>query len=298
MLSEPLKISLAVLISGFIFRRFSIKIAGVLTHLSKRLGLPFFLFLLVVILGLISSVITAIVAALVLVEAISTLKLGKETERSIVVLACYSIGLGAVLTPIGEPLSTIATARLAGPPHDASFFFLANLLWPWVLPGIAIMGGLAARQGVREVGASIGLAQNKPEDTRSVVLRAVKIYIFVAALVLLGRGLSPLVERYLVSLPTHVLYWVNISSAALDNATLAAAELSPRMDIARIRAVLLALLVSGGMLIPGNIPNIISAEKLGIKSRDWARQAVPLGMVMMVLYFVAEQLISRFGVSW
>ena len=91
-------------------------------------------------------------------------------------------------------------------------------------------------------------------------------------------------------MPADALYWANISSAALDNATLAAAELSPRMDIDRIRAVLIALLVSGGMLIPGNIPNIICAEKLGIKSREWARAAVPLGLVMMTVYFVALRL--------
>ena len=86
--------------------------------------------------------------------------------------------------------------------------------------------------------------------------------------------------------------WANISSAALDNATLAAVELSPRMDIDRIRAVLIALLVSGGMLIPGNIPNIISAEKLGIKSREWARAAMPLGLFMMTAYFLALKLFA------
>ena len=33
-----------------------------------------------------------------------------------------------------------------------------------------------------------------------------------------------------------------------------------------IKAILLGLLVSGGMLIPGNIPNIIAAGKLNITS--------------------------------
>ena len=72
----------------------------------------------------------------------------------------------------------------------------------------------------------------------------------------------------------------------LDNATLAAAEIGPKLDIIKSRTILLSLLVSGGMLIPGNIPNVIAAGKLGIGSRAWARYGVPLGLVLLVFYFV------------
>lgn len=292
-LAEPLRISCSVLVFGFAFRRFRGVLAGGVRHLSRKWGLPAFSFLLVVALGLASSVVTAIVAALALVEAISALRLDREKERSLVILACYSIGLGAVLTPIGEPLSTIATARLAAPPYHADFFFLAKLLWPWLLPGMLCLGLLAAQACGGVAAEAEGLTQQNREDVWTVVRRAVKVYVFVAALVLLGRGLSPVVERWLVRMPVDALYWANISSAALDNATLAAAELSPRLDLDRIRAILIALLVSGGMLIPGNIPNIIAAEKLGIKSREWAWASVPLGMAMMTLYFVALKLSAR-----
>jgi predicted cation transporter len=47
----------------------------------------------------------------------------------------------------------------------------------------------------------------------------------------------------------------------------------------------MGLLISGGMLIPGNIPNIIAAGKLKIRSRTWARYGVPLGLVLLVVYF-------------
>ena len=289
-LSEPLKISLAVLIFGFAFRRFRGAVARGVSRLSARLGSPAFFFLLVVALGLASSVVTAIVAALALAEAVSALRLERETERSLVILSCYSIGLGAALTPVGEPLSTIATSRLAGPPHRAGFFFLAQLLWPWLLPGILVLAALAAAKGRGVASRPEERPQDPRESAARPLRRALKVYVFVAALVLLGRGLSPLVERWLVRMPASTLYWANISSAALDNATLAAAELSPRLDLDRIRAALIALLVSGGMLIPGNIPNIISAEKRGIKSREWARGAVPLGLAMMAAYFVALRL--------
>ena len=291
-LSEPIKICCAVLVFGFIFRGFRRAIARGVSRLSAKLGLPAFFFVLVVTLGLASSVITAIVASLILVVAVSALRLGRKTELSLVILACYSIGLGAALTPIGEPLSTITTARLAGPPHHADFLFMVKLLWSWLLPGMLILGALAYAKGKGTVGHSEGLSQEAPEDVWTVVRRALKVYVFVAALVLLGRGLAPLVERWLIRMPVDALYWVNISSAALDNATLAAAELSPRMDIDQIRAVLIALLVAGGMLIPGNIPNIISAQKLGIKSREWATEAVPLGLALMTAYFVALKLVA------
>ena len=52
-------------------------------------------------------------------------------------------------------------------------------------------------------------------------------------------------------------------SAILDNATLAAAEIGPVLSEFQIKSILMGLLISGGMLIPGNIPNIISASKLG-----------------------------------
>ena len=75
-------------------------------------------------------------------------------------------------------------------------------------------------------------------------------------------------------------------SAVLDNATLASAEISPSMTPDMIQAILLGLLISGGMLIPGNIPNIISANKLSITSKEWAQFGVPIGLITMAIYFV------------
>ncbi len=75
-------------------------------------------------------------------------------------------------------------------------------------------------------------------------------------------------------------------SAILDNATLAAAEISPQMTESAIKAILLGLTISGGMLIPGNIPNIIAAANLRITSLQYAKFAVPVGLVAMVAYFI------------
>ena len=37
------------------------------------------------------------------------------------------------------------------------------------------------------------------------------------------------------------------------------------------------VLISAGMLIPGNVPNIIAAHALHITSTEWAKLGVPLG---------------------
>jgi predicted cation transporter len=40
------------------------------------------------------------------------------------------------------------------------------------------------------------------------------------------------------------------------------------------------------MLIPGNIPNIIAACKLEITSREWAKIGIPIGLVIMGIFFI------------
>jgi predicted cation transporter len=111
------------------------------------------------------------------------------------------------------------------------------------------------------------------------------VYIFIAALVLLGEGFKPLILNYVIYIPSEALYWVNTVSAVLDNATLAAAEISPLLSELQIKAVLISLLVSGGMLIPGNIPNIIAAGKLRITSREWAGFGIIFGIPALLIYF-------------
>ncbi len=106
------------------------------------------------------------------------------------------------------------------------------------------------------------------------------------ALTLLGEGFRPLIDRYVIGLDARLLYWINMISAIVDNATLTAAEISPRMAQLQVQAILMGLLISGGMLIPGNIPNIIAAGKLRIRSREWARVAVPIGALLLIVYFI------------
>lgn len=280
-LTHPIPITLAVFASGLVFKWTRQYIAMGLVKLRLVIPMRVLLAALIAALALLSSVITVIIASLVLVELISALRFEKEDESRLVVIACMAIGLGAALTPIGEPLSTIATAKL-----NENFWFLMRLLGPWVVPGIVVLGVWIAFQPLR-YGAET-LAEAPYEETyRDVIVRALRVYLFVMALTLLGEGFKPLIDRFVIALDARLLYWINMVSAILDNATLTAAEISPEMHLDQVRAVLMGLLISGGMLIPGNIPNIIAANKLGIRSRIWARIGVPLGLTLMVVYFAA-----------
>jgi predicted cation transporter len=294
-LIEPIKISMAVLVAGLGFRMIRPKLRQWTNLAVCKLGYGAVFFILVAGLGFLSSVITAIIAALILAEVMSALKLARNFEIKIVIIACFSIGLGAALTPLGEPLATIAISKLKGEPHNADFFFLAKLLGIWVIPLIL---GLAAWTAFfrNPAGGESTLTEDKAENYFDVLLRAGKVYLFVMALVLLGTGFLPVVEKYLVNVSAHALYWINIVSAILDNATLTAAEMTPAMPLETIKELLLGLLIAGGMLIPGNIPNIICAGKLSIKSKEWAKFGVPLGLAIMIGVFVIQLIIECLGI--
>lgn len=307
-LIHPINITLAVLIAGLLFRWFQVPIEKGIIGISKAIPYRLFIALFVIILGLLSSIITAIVAAIILVAVISVLKLDRKSEIRLVVMACFAIGMGAVLTPIGEPLSTIVVSKL-----DESFFYLLKSIGLYVIPGVLVFGILsafmvksreesAAILAKNEIAAAEQLGKKLPRDGDDhkitdaitsqkesygeIIMRSLKIYLFVMALTFLGAGFQPFIEKFLLDLHPLVMYWINILSAILDNATLAAAEVSPVMNESTIKALLLGLIVSGGMLIPGNIPNIIASGKLKITSLEYARIAVPVGLIAMVLYFI------------
>jgi len=58
------------------------------------------------------------------------------------------------------------------------------------------------------------------------------------------------------------------------------------MTIAQIISIVMGLLIAGGMLIPGNIPNIVSSCRLKIGMREWALIGIPIGLITMVVYFL------------
>ena len=281
----PINITLAVLGAGVLFHYLRKYIDHAMRRVLITVPLSLIICSGIIILGLLSSLISAIIAALLLVELITVLPLHRHAEVNLTVIACFAIGLGAALTPLGEPLSTIVVSKLSGPPYNADFFYLFKLLALYVVPSVVVLGVVGiffVRQKPEDSEESL-TAEEEEEKLGEVFARAGKVYIFVMALIFLGAGFKPLIDTYLIKLSSQILFWVNMVSAVLDNATLAAAEIGPTMSEEQIKSALLGLLISGGMLIPGNIPNIISAHALHIKSTEWAKLGVPLGLVIMTM---------------
>ena len=276
----------AVLVAGMAFHYGRSRAQSAMSYVLDNTSIKAVAFVMIVGLGLVSSVITAIIAALLLVELVNCMPLERKDKINLVIIACFSIGLGAVLTPLGEPLSTIAISKLQGPPYNAGFFFLFEKLALYVIPGVLALGVLGVLFTGKATKQECVTMVEDTETLRDVGARAAKVYVFVMALLLLGAGMKIIIDKYFTAIPSEVLYWVNMLSAILDNATLTAAEIAPSLTIGQITAALMGLLIAGGMLVPGNIPNIIAANKLGITSKEWARLGVPVGLVLMLVYFV------------
>jgi predicted cation transporter len=283
----PVGIFQVVLVVGFLIHYFNEPFCNAVLHLEHKLGHRLFIFLLIVFFGLLSSVISVILTAVLLAEIAAALPVAKKVKIELIVVSCFAVGLGAVLTPLGEPLSTLLVAKLDGPPYNAGFGFPFKHFGIYMVPGviaIALFG--AFWLGPRLKAHREGHVAHSRETVLAVGLRAVKVYFFVAALVLLGEGFKPLIVWYFQKIPGEALYWFNSISAVLDNATLTAVEIGPALSLSQIIGIIMGLSIAGGMLIPGNIPNIVAAGRLKIGMKDWAKIGLPIGFVVMAVYFV------------
>jgi predicted cation transporter len=283
----PVGIVQIVLLVGLLIYWFHHRMESVIVSMVDRFPLQAIVFFLIVILGLVSSIISAILAAIILVEIVNALPVIKKAKVEIAVVACFAIGLGAGLTPLGEPLTTIVISKLSGAPYNAGFMFLFDKLAIYIIPAVIVLGFIGVFLFSRSHTGDTKLeCIIERESIRDIVIRAGKVYLFIMALIFLGEGFKPLILEYIIHIPSAGLFWVNIVSAVLDNATLAAAEIGPALSLTQIVSALMGLLIAGGMLIPGNIPNIIAAGKLEITSREWAEVGVPLGLVLMAVFFI------------
>jgi predicted cation transporter len=285
--SIPIGIFQVVLVFGILLFYFNNQFCHLVIQVVDKLNLRVFIFSLVLFLGLLSSIVSVIVTAVLLSEIIAVLPLDKKNRLRLVVITCFAVGLGAVLTPLGEPLSTILVQKLAGPPFHAGFTFPLTYFSIYVIPGVIFLAFLASLWiGKNPIVQSTKNDAEYSETLRSVIFRAIKVYAFVAALVLLGEGLKPLIIWYIIKIPSYALYWINILSAVLDNATLTAVEITATMALSQIICIIMGLLIAGGMLIPGNIPNIVAAGRLKISMKEWASIGLPIGFALMVVYFL------------
>ena len=177
-----------------------------MNSVTKVVPVKIIVFLIVAVLGLSSSVITAIIAALLLVELMNCMPFDRQTKINLIIIACFSIGLGAVLTPVGEPLSTIAITKLQGEPYNAGFFFLFNQLAIYIIPGCLAMGLLAMFFTGKAKAMECKVTEEDDGGLRDVVIRALKVYVFVMALLLLGGGMKVVIDKYILGISPEILY--------------------------------------------------------------------------------------------
>ncbi len=274
-LRMPIGITQVVLLAGLGVYYARHKITG----LVNRMDSPYMLALLTFTLGIVSSVISAIVASVLLGELLALSKLPRAMKVRIAVSAAFAIGIGAALFPLGEPLSAMAIAKLSGPPYNAGFTFLFDNLWDILIPLVALFAIIIYFYGKR-------MKRKSKEDAyvtdytpsrREVIMRTIKIYAFIVGLYMLAEFFKPLAAP-VAELGIAVLYFFGLVSAAADNATLTVALVSGSMELSELRAFLTSLVIAGGLLIPGNVPNIIFASILKIGFKEWAKVAVPIGM--------------------
>ena len=139
-LEDPVHITLAVIIAGLLFRWLRTPFEKGILGMSKAIPFRLFLALIVIVLGItIKCHYSNYCCNCTGRNRQVYLRLDRKSEIRLVIIACYSIGLGAVLTPIGEPLSTIATSKL-----NEDFFYLLRLIGPDIIPGVIAFGILAA----------------------------------------------------------------------------------------------------------------------------------------------------------
>jgi len=284
-LSYPVNVAFIVLVVSVIFNNYSRYIFRVLFLFFRALEPRYSFALLIFLLGICSSLISVTVAALVLAEVLKVVNLERDATIKITVFACYAIGLGAILLPLADPLGLIISKALSGAPHYADFFFLLRHFFWWIGPTIALLavaGGYAARHAGTTLPMQI---REDKESYNSILRRTLHIYMFVAALHLISTGLRPLAQSTIPHLGGKILFFANTVSVMIDNATLAAIEITPAISLTDLTYMIIGLAAFGSMLVQGNLPNIVAAEKLGIKSREWACLAVPTGLVLMCGYF-------------
>ena len=169
-LNYPVNVAFIVLVVSVIFNNYSRYIFRVLFAFFRKLEPRYSFALLIFFLGMTSSLVSVTVSALVLAEVLKVVNLERTATVRITVFACYAIGLGAVLTPLAEPLGLIINNALAGAPHHADFFFLLRHFFWWITPAVVLLS-LAAGYCARHAGTTLQMHIREDKESYASVLR-------------------------------------------------------------------------------------------------------------------------------
>ncbi len=127
----PVGITLTVIVADVIFGRARGLLDRALGWMQARVAHSLLCGGAVFVIALLSAMLTAVVAALMLAEVVELMRLRPRSRVRVTVAGCFAIGLGSSLAPLGGPLSTLAASGLG-----MGFGGLFAMLAPYVLPGM------------------------------------------------------------------------------------------------------------------------------------------------------------------
>ncbi len=231
------------------------------------------------------------------------------------VLYAAAIGISALLTTVGEPLS-LFLARTLGQGNGyllrtfgpiVALNILALACGAWMLARRAkplhehaeerMMRDvhraertrLARKEGtaVADALASVEEFEQETHDFShhldDVLHSTSKLYFFILGLLLFSEAVRPLADLLLARLPLPGLFFGNALSAVADNALLGLLEIQRGMPRERVLVAGLSLAFWGVGLVPGNVCNVVLKEKLKIPFGRWALIGMPCALGLAAL---------------
>ncbi len=265
-------------------------------------------------LGSLSIVVMAVVGAIFF----STLQeITRRDYTPCVVIYAAAIGLSALLSTVGEPLS-LFIARALG---DGSVYLVRTFggMYAINIVCLALTSAFVARRArplpesteqrmVQDVeraeraiagdleGGEVGQAlrtveefERETHDFSHVIDQTlhstVKLYLFVVGLLFLGQASKPIAALLFARLSPAAAFFGNAISAVADNALLGLLEIQPGMPQSLVLVLGFSLALWGVALVPGNVCNVVLKEKLKIPFRRWAQVGIPCALGLAALNF-------------
>lgn len=285
---------------------------------AERVSPPVLIAIMVLTVGALGSVSVVVMATVGGIFFRTLQKVTKKDYTPSVICFSAAIGISALLTTVGEPLSLFIARNLGegtgyllrtyGGIVTINVVLLAGMAW-WFAARAKSLPETVEQKMVREVHeAEAELA--KAGDGKEVreALAAVeefeeehhdfahhldqllhstsKLFFFVIGLMLYGEAVKPVAAHIFGNMHPIAAFFGNSISAVADNALLGLLEVQAGMAQSVVFVLGLSLAFWGVGLVPGNVCNIVLKEKLGISFGAWARYGIPVALVLAAVNFV------------
>ncbi|MFH0851294.1 MAG: DUF1646 family protein [Candidatus Peregrinibacteria bacterium] len=302
-------------LGALVFRR---QIETVVRAAAKRFSPGLLVGGFIFLVGNLGSVSVVVMATFGGIFFVTLQKITHRNFTSCVVVFSAAIGISALLTTVGEPLSLFIARNLG-----EGTAYLLRTYTGIVLVNVsllALLGGwlaarapkltetkeeamvrevneaetevVAQREGGKEVTEALMAVEVYEEEQHNLMHEVdrllhstAKLYFFVIGLLLFGEGVKPIAAHVFSSLSPMAAFFGNAISAVADNALLGLLEVQKGMPQHVVFVLGLSLAFWGVGLVPGNVCNIVLKEKLEISFGTWAKAGVPLALLLAAVNF-------------